>query len=366
MDPNTAPAAPDPTPDHIEPAAEMLGQADAGILAAMDAALTGEPAATVNEPDATATTEPSATTEGEPAAGDATPDAATEVQPTAAKPDEAVEGATEGEKRPSDEFGELPKDAKAETRERFDTLKTKYDEVHRERDTVTRERDDYKAQAEQWVNTVQSTGASPEQFGSALQYLQAVNSGTPEGLQAAYDIMSKELEALGKMLGREVPGVHDPLADHPDLQQRVEDRLIDRSDALEIAQARQSVKLREQTAAQRTQADTLDRAAQDGLRAVQALGAELRAADPAGFEARTAALKPTIDRVIAKLPPDEWESAIRDLYATVPAAPKPAPAPAPAPAVTTTLRPTSAPAGGGLSKTPGSAFEAMEAALGNL
>lgn len=366
MDPETTPATPDPThaeSNHIEPAAEMLDQADAGVMAAFESALAGgesAAAAEVNEPDATAAKEPSATTEAaaEPATDEAAkPDAATEAQPPAA----AEEG-----KRPSDEFGELPKDAKAETRDRFETLKSKYDDVHRERDTLLAERDEYKGQAERWVETVSSTGASPEQFGQSLQYLQAVNSGTPEGLQAAYDLLSKELEALGKIIGRPA-GAYDPLDDHPDLKQRVDDNFIERTDALEIAQARAARNMPRPAAAGAQPAMSPE--AQAGLQRVQAVGAELRAADP-HFEAKTKMLQPTIERVIAKMPPDAWEGAIRDLYANAPApvvaAPAPPAAASAAPAVTTTLRPTSAPSASGLTRQPGSALEAMDAALANL
>lgn len=350
MDPNkeTQPAT-TPEPVLIEAPEGNLPDVNPDALAALEASLAGESApaagtdddATVNEPDATATTEPSATTEAAPAAPAAT------AEPAAAKPDDGAP------KRPSDEFGELPADAPAKTRERFETLRTRYDEVIAERDQATQT-------AQQWQETIASTGATPEQFGSSLQYLSLVNSGSPESLQQAYDLLSGELANLGKLIGREVPGAYDPLADHPDLQQRVEDRMIDREDALEIAQARQQRAL-SQASSQRTTQATSDQAdLQAHLNEVQAFGAQMRASDPLA-NAKLQAIAPLVKRVVGNLPRSEWVGAIRDAYAAAVVAP-PTPAAEPAPSVPTTLRNTSTP-GTGATKTPGSALEAMEMAL---
>lgn len=349
MDPNQQQPA-TPATEHIEPPIEAVAVANPDALAALEASLAGEapPAAdegTVNEPDATAAKESSAATEGEP------DDAAAKPDPAATKPDDAPADDA-APKRPSDEFGELPKDAKADTRERFEKLKTSYD-------AMAVERDEARQVAQQWQEMIASTGATAEQFGSSLQYLSLVNAGTPEGLQQAYDLLSGELASLGKLIGREVPGAYDPLDEFPDLKQRVGDHLIDRADALEIAQAKKTLALSEANTRRTTQQSDDQADLQARLSEVQSFGEQMRASDPLA-NAKLQAIAPIVKRVVANLPRGEWMGAIREAYAAAVVAPPVQDAPPAVPG--TTLRNTSTP-GAGASKSPGSALEAMEAAL---
>ena len=278
--------------------------------------------------------------------------------PADAPPADKPADAPSDDAKPSDEFGELPQDVKAETRERFNGLKTKYDEVV-QRATVAEET------AAKWHETIRSTGASPEQFGMVLQALKDVNSGTPEGLRRYYDALSAELAPVAKLLGIEAPGV-DPLADHADLLERVENRALEREDALELARARAHGRLQETSQATTRQQEQAQQAHDQGMAAVTALGQQLRAADPAGFAAKLPFVTPLIDQVVANLPPSQWVSAITQAYATMPA-PAPAPAPpAPAgPVVPNGIRPGPGGSAGNLDKKPGSALEAMDFALGH-
>lgn len=339
----------DPETDHIEPAAEMLTPADPDILAAVDATLANEP---VEAP--AASEEPAAPVDPvEPASDAPATETPAQVPETPAEPvAETPAAEPPAAARPSDEFGELPKDAPERTRERFEAMRTRYDELH-QREQAASER------ANQWVSAIESTGATPEEFGQAMQALAAMKSGTPEGLQVAFDILQSNLAAIAEQLGREAPGV-DPLARHPDLQQRVENNLIEREDAIEIAQARAQRDLGTRSRETQQAASVEDRAYAD----VRAFGAEMRKADP-NFQRKMDSIKPIVERVVSKLPPAEWRAAVEDAYRAIP---DPAPAPvAPPVSVPTPLRPTSAPgAGSQLSKTPGSPLEAMELALSNL
>jgi hypothetical protein len=371
---------PNPNEEHVEPAPEMLGEvSNAGALAAIDAALSGQPAPTPpvetpkadpqpgdalpppdsapQAPEGDGATDPN---DNAPASEPPKPDDKKTEVPTDPKADEpAVDPKPDGgmQKKPSDEFGELDKDVPPKTRERFETMKGRYD-------AVVGERDAFKQQASEWVETVKSTGATPEQFGMSLNYLKLVNDGTPESLQKAYDIMAGEMAVLAEALGREVPGVHDPLAKHPDLAKRVEEDTLDRADALEIAAGRQRTKLAEASATAATAGGEQQAAVDAGLRAVAAYGDVKRTTDP-HYAAKTAAIKPLVERVVANLPPDQWAQSIKELYE---AQPDPVVAAAPPPVVPQTpIRPTSTPGvGGGLDKKPGNALEAVNAALSQL
>lgn len=370
--PNAAPVENDDT--HIEPAEAMLQAPDAGALAAVTAALNGEPAPEPpkadpqpgdappkpdNEeraPEGDGATDPD---DNAPATDPPKPDDKKTVEKTdPAKDDPAVEVPGQP-KRPSDEFGELEKDVPVKTRERFEALRTGYDKLAGERDSAVE-------QANKWVETVQSTGASPDQFGMTLQYLQNVNSGTPEGLATAYDMMLVELTVLAKALGREVPGIVDPLAEHKDLLDRVEDETLDRASALEIAQARATSRLAQATRTAQTQTNDAKAASDAGLQAVTDFGTRMRASDPAYMQ-KAAAITPIIERIIGSLPPDQWVGAIEEAYNAV-AHITASPPPVADPVVTTPkpLRPTSTPGSGDVVKQPGSALEAVNAALADL
>lgn len=340
-----------------------------GALAAMNDALEGKPAPEpapdpqpgdpIPPPDGEAPAVPEGDgatdpDDNAPATEPPKPDDKKTVEPTAPEADDLkVEPDPEGgmRKRPSDEFGELPATVSAKTRERFDAMRGKYDELHGEREAA-------RASEQKWIDTVQSTGATPQQFGATLSYLQAVNSGTKAGMEAAYEMMSGELATLGKALGREVPG-YDPLTDHPDLLERVERADLERADALELAQARAGRNF-DQATTQHSQSAAAQQAETDaGLAAVSAFGLQMKATDP-NYVAKTAAMKPLVERVVSAMPPSQWAAAIKDIYDNIQVA-------APVPAYTAPIRPTSSPSNGaGVTKAPGSAREAVDAALANM
>lgn len=346
----------------------------AGALAAMDAALV-EPAAStgtelaVIDPPADPAADPAkpgtdlavvdpAAPVVDPAAPGVDPAAAPVVADPAAPvvdPAAAPVADPAAVKRPSDEFGELPKDVRAETRERFDKMKGAYD-------TVSAERDQAIATARQWTETVASTGATGEQFGATLGYLQAVNEGTPEGYQRAWDMMLPEMQHLAQALGKDLPGLYDPLKDHADLREAIEDDKLTHAGALEIAEARHTKALRaaaDKTASDRSTGDTVR---QGALNSIAAFGAAERARDPVVYAAKMEVIGPAVKAVIARLPPAEWDAAIRELYVSTQVRP---PAPEPAPVVVKgSIRPGGTiGAGGSLAKEPGSVLEAVDMAL---
>lgn len=193
------------------------------------------------------------------------------------------------------------------------------------------------ARADEWENTVISTGASPEQFGAALGYLKAVNSGDPAQLRQAYDIMTQELSGLAQRLGLPAAGV-DPLTAHPDLLEQVQKGDMDRKYAEELAGRRAAEKLHtehqthQQTQQQRTDAEAA------ALREVAAQGVEFR--KDKDFERKFALIKPGVDLIQETLPPHRWRPEIQKLWDAIPKLPE-ITTPAPSQRTTGPLRPNS-------------------------
>lgn len=195
----------------------------------------------------------------------------------------------------------------------------------------------FRQRALEWEDAVTSTGAPPEQFATAMNYLTLLNSGNPENLEVAFAQVEEEYHALAKLLGKAAGSV-DPLQDHPDLQAKVAALDIDRDTALELIRLRTRDKLVGATTHVRTEQDQAQRAQNDGLAAVAALGDELRATDPQ-FAAKFAMVKPLVEQIQTAYPPAQWPALIRQLWANIPAMPTtPAPVIPPKPTVSP-LRP---------------------------
>jgi hypothetical protein len=253
----------------------------------------------------------------------------------ASEPEAEAEAAPEPEAAPAAEAAPAPEadpvaeeiaalGLKEKSAERFKELAGKVKELSTERETLQAAAQ----RAEQWEQMVTSTGATPEQYSSALGYLSAINSGDPAAMGKAFDAMLGELQWLGKTLGREVTGLVDPLQDHADLAEAVDAGDMTRKAALEVAQARvtlartaeQAGKVQQQTAAQQAQAQA--------VAAVNALDQRLQA-DPL-YAAKMQAMQQTgaFAWIKDNLPPEKWAAAIEREWqrTTVAAPPKPRPA----------------------------------------
>lgn len=198
--------------------------------------------------------------------------------------------------------------------------------------------------AVQIVGMVKETGANPEQYVMALDYLAEANKAMAGDVQAAqkcWDWMASEMKTLAPLLGKEVPGVVDPLEAHPDLLKDVDGGDITRARALEIAAARSrgaiqdgAKKAQADAQAQQTaQAEAITKAKAD----LTALGNELAgttAQSQALYQRLAPALVEGVKEISRTLPPGQWSAAVRVLYNNLArvAATQPAPTPAPEPA----------------------------------
>jgi hypothetical protein len=195
------------------------------------------------------------------------------------------------------------------------------------------------------IGMVQETKATPEQYGMALDYLKTVNaamSGDRKAAEHAYTMMQGEMAELAKMLGKEVPGTYDPLAQHADLQDRMAKGELSKEAALEIVQLRHARALddtrRTTEDGQRNQQQAVDQ----GVQALNTLGNQLQANDPS-YAAKLPYLLPTLQIIKQTLPPSQWVQATQNAYLQIPAIAAPIPVvppkPTPGPVRGGTLRP---------------------------
>lgn len=356
---------PDPTNPTPTPAQQM-DQAHTAAVSALDAALEDKPlpepaAAEPAKADKPAKTEakadPPADEKPDPMAEAADPAKPAE----AAKPeDKAADPAkpkADAEK-PKDEEAGKEADAlglKEKARERFVELTSQVKEAAPFREAATKAGITDPAQipalaqrakvGEDMVQMVQETGADAQQYGKALDYLAAANAASKGDLKAAeacFNWMLDELKVWAPLLGKEVPGLVDPLAAHPDLLRDIEDERISRDRALEIARSRTTQAVRtnvEQTERQRQQQEAHQQQAQaqaveEAKADLTALGKDLQAADPQGYAAKFPQLAAIIQsEIVAKFPPHKWATEAAKAYARIKIV---APAAAPAQAATGT------------------------------
>lgn len=216
-------------------------------------------------------------------------------------------------------------------------------------------------QAERINALFADTGAQPDQIGTMLRYLKAVNSGDPAEMNKAADTIWAEVQHMFKLLGRSIPGM-DTLAEHPDLAAEIEAGTLTHERAREIVQTRARGKLDEQQRQQRETRQSAEAAQKkvvdNALAEVNAFGAEKQKSDP-HYKAKVQKLMDdgTFDGIKEDVHPSKWAQALKRAYAALPD-PKPDPVPGHVP-----LRPTGSGTGAVMKPAPKDALEAAEMGL---
>lgn len=183
------------------------------------------------------------------------------------------------------------------------------------------------------VQTVTRTGATPEQYTMTLDYLAAITraaGGDKKAAEVALGWVLEEAKFLSGIVGRELPGVFDPLEGHADLQADLDNDRITRERAIEVASARNAEKRNADAAAaatadqrRQTEAATArDEAIKAGKTALNELGTTLKTADPARFDAKKLGLAALVKSIAAKHPPAEWAQRVSVGYLSLPDDPK--------------------------------------------
>jgi hypothetical protein len=142
-----------------------------------------------------------------------------------AKPGE-VKAEVKDEAKPQDEFA-MPDGLSSKAQDRFKSLVSKVHESQAQLQAIS-------GQVEQFREVVRSSGATPEEFSQAVDYIRLVKHGDLEG---ALRVIDDQRRQISLALGKPLPGA-DPLSQFPDLRQRVEAYQMDEQAAIELARAR--------------------------------------------------------------------------------------------------------------------------------
>jgi len=251
----------------------------------------------------------------------------------------------------------IPKELKKDTQDRIRTLieTTK---------TVTAERDELKTNFDFMVNGIQATGATPAQYGETLSWLALFNSNDPKQQEKALELVESVAERLSTLLGKERT-IGDPLSTHADLKEAVAKGKLTPEYAKEIARIRNGQQFRTELTTNASQEQQRQQQAAEeerqGRAALTELEKTLIASDP-DYARKKAILVPALKPLMLTIPwkdrKDKFLEAYKNLQMPKAAPKKNIPQNQP-------LRAGKQPAGG-QTRAPGSALEAMNAALSGM
>ncbi len=180
-------------------------------------------------------------------------------------------------------------------------------------------------QLEEWNGFLAQSTVSPQQLGAMMEVGKALNGNDITKKAAAFDTMLSTLVDLGKQIGREVPGLVDPLDAHPDLKAAVENGDITAELAKQQAQQRAVLQHNQQATTQQNEQQQHAQAQQQATNQLFELGQVLRNGDAARgvlpdpfFEMKMQMLAPTLDIIQANLPPQQWAAAAAQAYGRLP------------------------------------------------
>jgi hypothetical protein len=217
----------------------------------------------------------------------------------------------------------LPKGTAIRTNERFQRLVGRIKESEAKVSELQTRAD----QGDELIKTITSAGMGAEEFGMSIQYAQLVKSPRLEDKEQAWNILVNELKALAPAIGRALPG-EDPLSAHADLQKLVQEGKTTPELAREVAQHRARTGAAQKLTAEQQRAQEQQvqgqQAWESGKNALTALGNELRASDP-DYARKEALIKPNLAAMLQAVPPAQWATVTRNLFAQLqlpPAAPK--------------------------------------------
>ena len=307
--------------------------------------------------------------------GDDEPPADEEVDPKTGKP---VEKGPNGErernpdgtwkkaeeKKPDPVNDPIPKELKAETRERMTSLIN----TVKEKDTQLAE---VKQNFDYMVGGIQATGATPEQYGETLSWLALFNSGKPDSQLKALELVESVADRLATLLGKDRTA-SDPLKAHADLQEAIRTKQITPELAKEIARTRNGQQFRTEltTTAQmrQDQVNEAQRIENQARTDLTALEDALRSVDGKEYDSIKATIVPVLKPLMASINPAQWKEKFSAAYKAEKdrrAAVKASSNARTKPPVNQPLRAGKNPAGG-QARPAASAAEALNAALASM
>lgn len=312
---NTADSSQTPPGDPATEDASGAPDIEAGILEAIDDGLADASGEPPPEKDGGEKAE-----DGEDDEGEETPEGEDAADPAA----QAEAGAGDGDKKTrkkADHVNDpIPEDVAPRTRKRIESLVETVKTQGQELETL-------RSEQRELFTLIERTGATPEQWADAMQFLGASLSDDPKEKRAALEYAQQQVERLALELGEKLPGV-DLLKNHPDLRDAVDVGDITEERAIELARYRDQQKRGAESQAQQPRQPAGAPQAQDPETAaarseLNALGAFLRETDP-DFERKMRVLLPELQPIMKKTPPAQWRAKFTEYYKAVKLADAPA------------------------------------------
>lgn len=178
---------------------------------------------------------------------------------------------------------------------------------------------------------VQDCGLDAQGLNEMLDMAKAFRSNDPEQLKSAIAYLDGLRNDLAVRTGMALPGT-DPLAEHQDLRERVNNMQLTEADALEIAKLRrQSADIARQREQAQQQQMTAQQTNQHAIAAFQSLEAK---ANQPGHAAKVAYIQQyfqtpgNMEKFVEQYPPQLWAQAVNlmyDMYQPTAATPSPQP-----------------------------------------
>lgn len=213
----------------------------------------------------------------------------------------------------------MPEGLSQGSQERFQKLSNGYKEAKAELEQVRQSEQAAIAANMEFVQTMDSIGAGPEQLDIFVNYMDSIKN---KNYEQAYKILSSELKQLSSVMGKEVSGV-DLLADYPDLQNDVDNLEMSRERAIEIATARNvqnANKVQTERATQsQAQQENAKRVAQEAVLSIDSAMSELQRTD-INYAAKEKIImdkskgQSLLEKIFAENTPDRWLSQLRLVY----------------------------------------------------
>lgn len=171
---------------------------------------------------------------------------------------------------------------------------------------------------------VQAAGMTTETFSQHIEFSRLANSSNPQDLERAAQMLEQTRADLYRRLGKDAPGV-DVLSDFPDLSQQVQNLMMPRETALEVARLRRNDQaLQAQQHQQRQAEQETQQFHQAVAQAQQSLESYVQTrAHEIDHPARMQALQTyfadprKLQEFASTYQPQQWPAAIRMLYDNV-------------------------------------------------
>lgn len=279
------------SPPSTDASKESESSTEKGVVDAVNAALQPE----TEEPEASKTPETVKTEEPEPSKQAEQPSVKEEEKPLT-----------------TEDLYEEPEGLKPKGQERFRSL------VEDNKSTKAQLVDASQA-IQEIQTTVQSSGMSPEQFGSMIEYGRLVHSADKKDLEVAYKMARNESRKLALELGIQDDGV-DLLEDFPDLKEKRESLEITEEAALELAKLRRRetelTKQSERVLEDQNKTAVLETEKTDALKQVKDFMVSKKQTD-IDFEHKETVLLSKVGDIRKNFDPKDWPKVIAQLYDTI-------------------------------------------------